>query len=127
MEKILNGITTLENVSDCPENMFYYDNLEKKYHLGEYKLSYSDLVHLNVFAYDFINFYDNEIKKCIDEEVEMCKNHLFFDSEKGRDIFFYHGVYQAIIAPIEYANAIIEAYNTETELRKDNLFNEDEE
>lgn len=127
LEKILNGIITVENVSDCPENMFYYGNEEKRYHLGEDKLSYSDLLHLNVLAYDFIDFYDDKIKKFVDEEIEECKNLLFFNSEKGRDIFFYHGVYQAIIAPIEYANAIIEAYNIETELRKDNLFNEDEE
>lgn len=127
MEKILNGIITVENVSDCPKNMFYWDSEQKKYHLAEDKLSYSDLIHLNVLAYDFIDFYNNEIKKYIDEEIEICKNCLFFDSEKGRDIFFYHGVYQAIIVPIEYANAIIEAYNIETDLRKDNLFNEDEE
>lgn len=123
LEKILNGITTLENISDCPENMFSYDSLEKKYHLVEDKLSYSDLVHLNALVYDFIDFYDDKIKKSL---MKKCKN-LFFNSEKGRDIFFCHGVYQAIIAPIEYANAIIEAYNIETELRKDNLFNEDEE
>ena len=126
LEKILNGITTLENISDCPGNMFYYNSLEKKYHLVEDKLSYSDLVHLNALVYDFIDFYDDKIKKFVDEEIEECKNLLFFSSEKGRDIFFYHGVYQAIIAPIEYANAIIEAYNIETDLRKDNLFNEDE-
>lgn len=126
LEKILNGITTLENISDCPENMFFYDSLEKKYYLVEDKLSYSDLVHLNALIYDFIDFYDDKIKKFVDEEIEECKNLLFFSSEKGRDIFFYHGVYQAIIAPIEYANAIIEAYNIETDLRKDNLFNEDE-
>ena len=126
LEKILNGITTLENISDCPKNMFSYDSLGKKYHLVEDKLSYSDLVHLNALVYDFIDFYDDKIKKFVDEEIEECKNLLFFNSEKGRDIFFYHGVYQAIIAPIEYANAIIEAYNIETDLRKDNLFNEDE-
>lgn len=107
--------------------MFYWDSEQKKYHLGEEKLSYSDLVHLNALVYDFIDFYDDKIKKFVDEEIEECKSLLFFNSEKGRDIFFYHGVYQAIIAPIEYANAIIEAYNIETELRKDNLFNEDEE
>lgn len=84
------------------------------------------MVHLNALVYDFIYFYDDKIKKFVDEEIEECKNLLFFSSEKGRDIFFYHGVYQAIIAPIEYANAIIEAYNIETDLRKDNLFNEDE-
>ena len=127
LEKILNGIITVENVSDCPKNMFYWDSEQKKYHLGEEKLSYSDLVHLNALVYDFIDFYDDKIKKFVDEEIEECKSLLFFNSEKGRDIFFYHGVYQAIIAPIEYANAIIEAYNIETELRKDNLFNEDEE
>lgn len=127
LEKILNGITTLENISDCPKNMFSYYSLEKKYHLVEDKLSYSDLVHLNALVYDFIDFYDDKIKKFVDEEIEECKNLLFFSSEKGRDIFFYHGVYQAIIAPIEYANAIIEAYNIETDLRKKNLFNEDEE
>ena len=127
LEKILNGITTLENISDCPKNMFSYDSLGKKYHLVEDKLSYSDLVHLNALVYDFIDFYDDKIKKFVDEEIEECKSLLFFNSEKGRDIFFYHGVYQAIIAPIEYANAIIEAYNIETDLRKDNLFNEDEE
>ena len=44
-----------------------------------------------------------------------------------KGVKYGNGVYQAIIAPIEYANAIIEAYNIETELRKDNLFNEDEE
>ena len=127
LEKILNGIITVENVSDCPENVFYWDSEQKKYHLGAEKLSYSDLVHLNALVYDFIDFYDDKIKKLVDEEIEECKNLLFFNSEKGRDIFFYHGVYLAIIAPIEYANAIIEAYNIETDLRKDNLFNEDEE
>lgn len=127
LSKILNGITTLENISDCPENVFYWDSEQKKYHLGEEKLSYLDLVHLNVLVYDFIDFYDDKIKKLVDEEIEECKNLLFFNSEKGRDIFFYHGVYQAIIAPIEYANAIIEEYNIETELRKENLFSEDEE
>lgn len=127
LEKILNGIITVENVSDCPENVFYWDSEQKKYHLGEEKLSFLDLVHLNVLVYDFIDFYDDKIKKLVDEEIEECKNLLVFNSEKGRDIFFYHGVYQAIIAPIEYANAIIEAYNIGTKLRKDNLFNEDEE
>ena len=78
-------------------------------------------------VYDFICFYDYKIKKFVDEKIEECKNLLFFNSEKGRDIFFYQGVYQAIIAPIEYANAIIEAYNIETDLRKGNLFNEDED
>ena len=127
LEKILNSLIIEINVLDYPENMFYWDSEQKKYHLGEEKLSYSDLVHLNALVYDFIDFYDDKIKKFIDEEIEECKNLLFFNSEKGRDIFFYHGVYQAIIAPIEYANAIIEAYNIETELRKDNLFNEDED
>ena len=127
LEKILNSLSIEINVSDCPKNMFYWDSEQKKYHLGEEKLSYSDLVHLNALVYDFIDFYDDKIKKFVDEEIEECKNLLFFNSEKGRDIFFYHGVYQAIIAPIEYANAIIEAYNIETELKKDNLFNEDEE
>ena len=127
LEKILNSLIIEINVLDYPENMFYWDSEQKKYHLGEEKLSYSDLVHLNALVYDFIDFYDDKIKKFVDEEIEECKNLLFFNSEKGRDIFFYHGVYQAIIAPIEYANAIIEAYNIETDLRKDNLFNEDEE
>lgn len=127
LEKILNSLSIEINVSDRPKNMFYWDSEQKKYHLGEDKLSYSDLVHLNALVYDFIDFYDDKIKKYIDEEIEECKNLLFFNSEKGRDIFFYHGVYQAIIAPIEYANTIIEAYNIETDLRKDNLFNEDEE
>lgn len=127
LEKILNSLIIEINVLDYPENMFYWDSEQKKYHLGEEKLSYSDLVHLNALVYDFIDFYDDKIKKFVDEEIEECKSLLFFNSEKGRDIFFYHGVYQAIIAPIEYANAIIEAYNIETELRKDNLFNEDEE
>ena len=127
LEKILNSFSIEINVSDLPKNMFYWDSEQKKYHLGEEKLSYSDLVHLNALVYDFIDFYDDKIKKFVDEEIEECKNLLFFNSEKGRDIFFYHGVFQAIIAPIEYANAIIEAYNIETELRKDNLFNEDED
>lgn len=127
LEKILNSLIIEINVLDYPENMFYWDSEQKKYHLGEEKLSYSDLVHLNALVYDFIDFYDDKIKKYIDKEIEICKNLLFFNSKKGRDIFFYHGVYQAIIAPIEYANAIIEAYNIETDLRKDNLFNEDED
>ena len=68
--------------------MFYWDSEQKKYHLGEEKLSYSDLVHLNALVYDFIDFYDDKIKKFVDEEIEECKNLLFFNSEKGKIFSF---------------------------------------
>ena len=72
------------------------------------------------------DFAEKGLGQAIQEEVEDVKNRLFFESEKGRDLFFYRGYYQSLMSVIDYANCLIREYKEKKAEKESELFDEDE-
>lgn len=72
------------------------------------------------------DFAEKGLGQAIQEEVEDVKNRLFFESEKGRDLFFYRGYYQSLMSVIDYANCLIREYEVKKAEKESELFDEDE-
>ena len=72
------------------------------------------------------DFAEKGLGQAIADEVEDVKNRLFFESEKGRDLFFYRGYYQSLMSVIDYANCLIREYEVKKAEKESELFDEDE-
>lgn len=73
------------------------------------------------------DFAEKGLGQAIQEEVEDVKNRLFFESEKGRDLFFYRGYYQSLMSVIDYANCLIREYEVKKAEKESELFEEEDE
>lgn len=71
------------------------------------------------------DFAEKGLGQAISEEVEDVKNRLFFESEKGRDLFFYRGYYQSLMSVIDYANCLIREYEVKKAEKESELFDEE--
>ena len=73
------------------------------------------------------DFAEKGLGQAIADRVEDVKNHLFFKSEKGRDLFFYRGWYQSIMSIIDYANCLIREYEVKKAEKESELFDEEDD
>ena len=72
------------------------------------------------------DFAEKGLGQAIADEVDNAKDTLFFESEKGRDLFFYRGYYQSLMSVIDYANCLIREYEVKKAEKESELFDEDE-
>ena len=71
------------------------------------------------------DFAEKGLGQAIADEVDNAKDTLFFESEKGRDLFFYRGYYQSLMSVIDYANCLIREYEVKKAEKESELFDEE--
>lgn len=73
------------------------------------------------------DFAEKGLGQAIADEVDNAKDTLFFESEKGRDLFFYRGYYQSLMSVIDYANCLIREYEVKKAEKESELFDEEDD
>lgn len=117
------GISAPEqNIFELDENDNYIIGAD---YYGEMKLKMLE-VYKTQAEEMLADFAEKGLGQAIQEEVEDVKNRLFFESGKGRDLFFYRGYYQSLMSVIDYANCLIREYEVKKAEKESELFDEDE-
>lgn len=110
-----------QNIFELDENDNYIIGAD---YYGEMKLKMLE-VYKTQAEEMLADFAEKGLGQAIQEEVEDVKNRLFFESGKGRDLFFY-GYYQSLMSVIDYANCLIREYEVKKAEKESELFDEDE-
>ena len=95
----------------------YYDEMKLRM-LEVYKTQAEEML---------ADFAEKGLGQAIADEVDNAKDTLFFESEKGRDLFFYRGYYQSLMSVIDYANCLIREYEVKKAEKESELFDEEDE
>lgn len=111
-----------QNIFELDENDNYIIGAD---YYGEMKLKMLE-VYKTQAEEMLADFAEKGLGQAIQEEVEDVKNRLFFESGKGRDLFFYRGYYQSLMSVIDYANCLIREYEVKKAEKESELFDEDE-
>ena len=113
----------------APEQNIFERDENGNYIIGEDYYGEMKLKMLEVYKTQaeemLADFAEKGLGQAIADEVDNAKDTLFFESEKGRDLFFYRGYYQSLMSVIDYANCLIREYEVKKAEKESELFDEE--